>query len=139
MQFIEYPATRSCHIPADCYNLARLARKRIAGRLELNLPGMLDNTVLLGEHHWKCWNRKLDALLMSWEGFENGNRKGLVDPVECKLTVHHSYSRTIMWHLYDSLKLALKRELDYLAPATEASSTVLAWRLARQGPHCPVT
>lgn len=130
----DYPATIPCHVPADCFNLVRLVRKRIGGYVEINLPGMSDNTVVVGEDRWKCRNRKLGEVLLTWEDFRNGERSGLLEPVECTLTLHHSYSRTIIWHLYDSLKTAMQRELA----ANEAESgrlTVLAWPMGTRVPN----
>lgn len=132
MRFIEYPATIPCQIPADCFNLVRLARKRVGGYLEINLPGLSDNTMVVGDARWRCRNRKLGAVLLTWEDFRNGNRSGLLDPVECSLTMHHSYSRTIIWHLYESLKTAMQRELDGIEPRPSAPM-VIAWPLLRIG------
>jgi hypothetical protein len=108
---ISYPSQRTCWIPARCFNLAYLARIRTGGYLQLGLPGMSDNLIFLSAPNWRCWNRKLDAELISWSGFQNAKRDGLHEPVACTLTLHHPYSRTIIHRLYDSLITASDRRL----------------------------
>jgi hypothetical protein len=103
--------SRLDQIPGDCYNLARTAIRRSGGCLTVGLMGLSDNLILLTPSHWRCWNRQLDEDLLSWSGFRNNDRQGLLDPVVCTLTVHHSYSRTIIHRLYDSLTETLVREL----------------------------
>lgn len=108
--------TRPDEIPGDCYNLARTAIRRSGGCLTLGLMGLSDNLILLTPTHWRCWNRQLDKDLLSWSEFRNTERKGLLDPVGCTVTVHHSYSRTIIHRLYHSLTETLVREVTQYQP-----------------------
>jgi len=108
--------TRPDQIPGDCYNLARTAIRRSDGCLTLGLMGLADNLILLTPSHWRCWNRRLDEDLLSWSAFRNTERQGLLDPVACTLTVHHSYSRTIIHRVYHSLTETLVRELTQHQP-----------------------
>jgi len=101
------PSTRQCLVPGDCYNMARLARLRAGGYLEI---GMADNVVFLSASNWRCRSRKLGEDLLGWTDFRSSNRLGLRDPVECTLTVHHPFSRTIIHQIYDSLMARLRQE-----------------------------
>lgn len=107
-----YPSQRTCRIPAKCYNLAHLARKRAKGYLRVFLPGMTDYMVVLTGTGWQCWNRKLNQQLISWSGFKNGERSSLDEPVACTQILHHAYCRTIVFQVYDYILQAAERELE---------------------------
>ena len=113
--------TRPDQIPGDCYNLARLAIRRADGCVTLGLAGMSDNLILLAPTHWRCWNRQLDEDLLSWSGFRNADRLSLLDPVDCIQTVHHSYARTIIHHVYHCLRESLQRELQQHRPPEQGA------------------
>ena len=119
------PNVRSCQVPADCYNLSRLIQRLVGGSVELGLTDLSDNRVLLSTRHWSCWNRKLDAVLLSWDDFRPMHRSGLDDPVACTLTVHHPYSRTIIHHVYHGLTKRLRWELSCRQPVQ--TGRVIAW------------
>ena len=113
-----YPHSHEFRIPAKCFNLASLARSRSGGRLQIGLPGLSDNVIFLSASNWRCWNRKLNQDLISWRDFRNGHRTALHDPVACTLILHHSYSRTVIHRVYDSLITACRKNLDH-QPAGE--------------------
>ncbi len=128
------PDCRPCRIPAECYNLARLVgRASPTGSVALVLPGLSDNVLTLDGRHWSCWNRRLEATLLSWDAFRQGARRSLLDPVDCTLTVHHSYSRTIIHRVYDSLIERLRRELAGRR-AAPGRATLHAWPGGVAGP-----
>ena len=52
----------------------------------------------------QCWNRPLNTLLLTWHDFRIGERHDLAAPIGCTLSVHHSYSRTIIHRVYDSVE-----------------------------------
>ena len=110
---MSYPSEHNCRISAKCFNLVHLARVGAEGYLQMGLPGMSDNMILLSASHWRCWNRQLDTQLISWRGFKRGKRNGLHEPVECTLTLHHAYSRTVIHRIYESLIEASERRLRY--------------------------
>jgi hypothetical protein len=127
-----YPLVRRCQIPADCYNSAFLAQSRRGASLRFGLPGLSDNVMLLSPNLWRCWNRKLDQILVSWSDFEPGKRCALRDPVECSLTLHHSYSRTIIYQIYYSLAQVSERELRQLSSRIDGRILALADKRATQ-------
>ena len=114
MPQLAYPDARRCEIPAECFNMISLARRRAGGRLQLRLPDLTDNVMVITGSDWHCWNQKL-GLLLSWEGFRNGDRQRLDEPVSCTLMVHHSYSRTVIHRIYESLKLHLANRYEHRA------------------------
>lgn len=94
----------SCCVPATCFNRLRLLQQRQAGPLDFALPGLSDNVMLVNGIQWQCWNRPLNTLLLTWHDFRIGQRSNLTAPVECTLSVHHSYSRTIIHRVYTSVE-----------------------------------
>ena len=119
------PNVRGAQVPADCYNLSRQLHRVVGDCVDLGLTDLGDNRVLMSPNHWRCWNRKLDALLLSWDDFRPALRNGLGEPVVCTLTVHHPYSRTIIHRVYHSLAERLRWELSCHQPLETGS--VLAW------------
>ncbi|MET0104466.1 MAG: hypothetical protein ABW072_04865 [Sedimenticola sp.] len=104
MQPSTYLQVQECEIPADCFNRLNRIRQQSGGYLDFGMPGLGDNLMILRGHHWQVWNRRLNTLLMSWDDFRNGERKSLADPVKCTMRVHHSYGRTIIHHINDSIR-----------------------------------
>lgn len=129
MQTLTCLSEQPCEIPADCFNRISRLRQRSGGYLNVGLPGLCDNVLILRGHHWQLWNRRLDALLLSWEGFRNGERGGLSEPVRCTLKIHHSYSRTVIHHIYESMRCIR----DFTVPANSRDPAgcgrVLAFRI----------
>ncbi len=119
------PLTRPAEIPADCFNLSRLAQRRFGSTLQFWLPGLPGNLVNVSETEWRCWNRQLRADLLSWRGFEMGARRALDAPIACEMTVHHSYSRTILHRVHDSTAVYLRKLLERNQP--QGSGRVLPW------------
>jgi hypothetical protein len=111
MGSIAYTSNQQCLVPGDCYNMASLARLRAGGYLQVGLTDLSDNVVFLTASRWRCWNRRLNEDLLSWSDFHPGSRTSLDAPVECTLTIHHPYSRTIIYRVYDSLQRRLQHEL----------------------------
>jgi hypothetical protein len=112
-------------ISAECFNLVRMAQRHRGPTLEFGLPGLPGNRVRVGETEWRCWNRRLDADLLSWTNFEVTKRRDLNAPVACEMTVHHPYSRTVVHRINDSLTEYLRKLLARHQPAGEAK--VLLW------------
>jgi hypothetical protein len=110
-------STQIAKIPGDCYNLAQLARLRAGGYLQIGLD---DNLVFLRVSHWRCRNRRLGEDLLTWSDFRNGDRRGLQEPVECSLAIHHPYARTIIHQVYDRLRERLLAEQPYRDHGTRA-------------------
>lgn len=125
------PSTQQCLVPGDCYNMASLARLRAGGYLQVGLTGLSDNVIFLTASRWRCWNRALNQDLLSWGDFRRSTREGLDDPIECTLTVHHPYSRTIIHRVYDSLRERLQHELPPFDSAATDNLLILPPRPPR--------
>ncbi len=93
--------------------------------MDVGLTDLGDNRILLSAQDWRCWNRKLDALLLSWGDFRPAHRNGLDEAVACTLTVHHPYSRTIIHRVYHSLTERLRWELS--CRRSVEAGRVIAW------------
>jgi hypothetical protein len=123
------PLTRPVEIPAECFNLSRLAQRRFGPTLRFGLPGLPGNVVTVSETEWRCWNRQLHADLLSWSGFEIGARRALDAPIACEMTVHHSYSRTVLHRVHDSATVYLRKLLEQHRPTDRGQ--LLSWPRAR--------
>jgi hypothetical protein len=112
-------------IPAECFNLFRLAQRRCGGALEFALPGLPGNYLRATDQEWRCWNRRLRADLLSWRGFQVTARSALDAPVACEFTIHHPYSRTIVHRVHDAATDYLRRLVAQHTPAERGR--VIAW------------
>ena len=119
------PLTRPVEIPAECFNLSRLAQRRFGPTLQFWLPGLPGNLVSVSATEWRCWNRQLHADLLSWSGFEMSARRALDDPIACEMTVHHSYSRTVLHRVHDSTTVYLRKLLERHRPTERGR--LLSW------------
>ena len=124
---LEYPIPRSApaEIPAECFNLFRLAQHRCGGALYFCLPGLPGNYLRATSQEWRCWNRRLRADLLSWHRFQMTARGGLDEPVPCELTVHHPYSRTIVHRVHDAAAEYLRKLVAQHPP--ETCGQVITW------------
>lgn len=95
---------KSCLIPAVCFNRVRLLQRQRPDVLDFELPGLANNRMQISSREWICWNDRLRAPLLSWHDFEISDRCSLAEPVPCTLSIHHSYSRTVIFHIYESLE-----------------------------------
>lgn len=130
------PLTQPVEIPAECFNLSRLAQRRFGPTLAFWLPGLPGNLVSVSDTEWRCWNRHLRADLLSWRRFDMGARRSLDAPIACEMTVHHSYSRTVLHRVHAGTAAYLRALLER-QPPTE-TGRLLAWpRLATKArPIC---
>jgi hypothetical protein len=119
------PRSGTAEIPAECFNLFRLAQRRCGGTIEFCLPGLPGNYLRATDREWRCWNRRLRADLLSWEGFQLTARNGLDEPVTCELRVHHPYSRTIVHRVHDAATEYLRKLAAQHTPAQVGQ--VIAW------------
>lgn len=97
-------STQACEIPAEIFNRISLVRNKAEGYLSFELPGLSNNVLVITRSEWRCYNRRLDNLLLTWNKFHNGQRQNLAEPLKCLLTVHHPYSLAIIHRIYDSIR-----------------------------------
>lgn len=128
-----YPYSHQDRIPAECYNRLTVARLRAGGYFQLAVAGLSDNIMVISGAQWRCWNRRLGVLLLSWQNFRSRERTALDQPVDCTMTIHHSYSRTIIHRLYDGLMDGMNN-VENFSPEKQAAEILpitdrlpLAW------------
>jgi hypothetical protein len=121
------PETRPVEMPAACFNLCRQAQRRFGPRLELWLPGLPGNRVSVSDGERRCCNRRLKADLLTWSDFRVAARRALDEPVVCAMTVHHTYSRTILHRVHDSAADYLRRLLERDVHDLAECGRLLAW------------
>jgi hypothetical protein len=99
-------------IAATCYNAIRLALRRIANPLRVELPGHLGLCVILDDHVWLCVDGSQDDLpVLAWRDFEVHDRHALQDDVRCQLHLYHMQAGLVMGSALEALEHAVVGEL----------------------------
>jgi hypothetical protein len=130
----QYPSSQNSQVPAECYNRLRLAYSREGGYFQIPVVGLSDNIMMISGSQWRCWNRKLGVLLISWQDFRTSARTALDQPVPCTMTIHHSYSRTVIHRIYDGLLDTVKRTEPLIGDTPTARIVPITQHLQRP-PH----
>ncbi len=98
-------STHPARVPAERYNLVRLALRRLENPIRLQLPRLRTLDLILEDDAWVIVDRSLnDIPIMAWTHFEN--RTSLHDPVCCTQRHYHAHAGVIMasaWKSMDSL------------------------------------
>ncbi len=96
-------------IDAHCYNLARLALRRLPRRpIRVRLDGLRGLEVIIEDKYWLCIDSNAeDSPVLAWTDFETKGRSSLHEPVQCKLYLLHYHSGLVMGLALDALEQAL--------------------------------
>jgi len=92
-------------VPAELFNLVRLALMRLENPMRFPVPGLKHIEVLLDNETWICVDSSLnDIPVLAWTEFEASHRDSLVDPIACLYYTYHAHADKI----FDSV-------VDYMA------------------------
>jgi hypothetical protein len=99
-------------IDASCYNLARLALRRLPAPVRVDLEGLRGLEVIVEDEYWLCVDsNNEDRPVLAWTEFQTGDRHALHEPVKCSLYLLHYHAGLVMGMALDALEAALDRRL----------------------------
>lgn len=99
-------------VEAARYNRVRLALLRLGSPLRLALPDLRGLDMIMDERLWICVDRTLDDLpVLAWTEFETHGRRGLHEPVRCRLRFFHAHADDILEMVLDDVSLLLAERL----------------------------
>lgn len=100
-------------LDAHCYNLARLALRRLHRPIRLELDGLRGLDAIIEDRYWLCVDTFTgDHPVLAWADFQARNRSALHEPVQCSLYLLHQHSGLIMGEALDALERALDTRLS---------------------------
>ena len=106
-------------IDASCYNAIRLALRRIANPLRVDLPQHRGLSVILDDHVWFCVDGLHDDLpVLAWRDFEVHERSSLQEAVNCRLHLYHAQAGLIMGSALEALEIAVVEQLERVRTGT---------------------
>ncbi|HEY5604042.1 MAG TPA: hypothetical protein VIM41_13130 [Gammaproteobacteria bacterium] len=103
------------YVGATHFNRVRLSQLRLDSSLRLELFSLRGLDILIDDDAWVCIDRTLgDLPVLAWTEFDKRNRKGLHQPVPCKLRFYHNHADLICGTVLDDLGRILERRLAKL-------------------------
>ncbi len=107
-------------IDASCYNAIRLALRRIANPLRVDLPLHRGLSVILDDNVWFCVDSLHNDLpVLAWCDFEVRKRNSLQEPVNCRLHLYHTHAGLIMGSALEALESAVHQVLEQVRTGSE--------------------
>jgi hypothetical protein len=107
-------------IDASCYNAIRLALRRIANPLRVDLPRHRGLSVILEDHVWFCVDGLHEDLpVLAWRDFEVRERNSLQEAVNCRLYLYHTHAGLIMGSALEALEAAVRQGLEQVRTGSE--------------------
>lgn len=110
----DVPSLREIHtvIAPQRFNSIRLGLLRLGAPLRIELDGLRHLDMLLDDDAWICVDRSLNDLpVMAWTDFHTGARRGLNDPVTCRLRLFHSHAAVILNSTLEAVERKLGERL----------------------------
>ncbi len=103
------------YVGATHFNRVRLSQLRLDHSLRLELFSLRGLDIVIDDDAWVCIDRTLgDLPVLAWTDFDKRNRKGLHQPVPCKLRFYHNHADLICGTVLDDLGRILERRLSKL-------------------------
>ncbi len=100
-------------IDASCYNAIRLALRRIANPLRVDLARHRGLSVILDNQVWFCVDGlHEDMPVLAWRDFEVRERNSLQEAVNCRLYLYHTHAGLIMGSALEALESAIREALE---------------------------
>ena len=83
-------------VPAELFNLVRLALVRLGSPLQFPVPGLKNIEITLDAETWVCSDSSLnDIPILAWTEFEASHRESLVEPIICQYYTYHIHADKI--------------------------------------------
>jgi len=84
-------------VPAEFFNLVKLALLRLKSPIEFSIPDLKNIEILLDEETWICFDSSLnDIPILAWTDFEIAHRETLHEPISCQLYCYHMHAKKIL-------------------------------------------
>ncbi|WP_455208794.1 hypothetical protein [Kaarinaea lacus] len=100
------------YVGATHFNRVRLSQLRLDPSLRLELFSLRGLDIVIDDDAWVCIDRTLgDLPVLAWTDFDKNSRKGLHQPVPCKLRFYHNHADLICGTVLDDLGRILERRL----------------------------
>ena len=121
--------TRTDHIRAQDYNLAKIALKRINSSIRLELPNLRTLDFIVEDDIWVIVDRSLnDIPVIAWLDFKDQERTTLHEDITCERRSYHTHALIIIDKALEALQLMLGEMLD--GASKDNSSSILEFRTA---------
>lgn len=89
-------SSETTSVPAELFNLVRLALIRLGNPLRFSVKGLKDLDLMLDNETWICVDSSLnDIPVLAWTEFEAGHRESLVEPIACRYYTYHAHADKI--------------------------------------------
>ena len=125
LQNVPVYETRQSTVPAEHFNLARMALKRLKNPLRITLPKLRSLDLILEDDAWIVVDRELnDVPVLAWLEFVTKNR-ALHEPVPCRQNLYHMHGKIIVDKTLDAMALILGELLADAYPEEPGGISVL--------------
>jgi hypothetical protein len=102
----------SGRLPAEQFNRVKLGLLRLANPLRLELRHLRTLDLCLSDDHWVCVDRAMNDLpVIAWTDFRTASRRGLHEPVECRVRYYHAHAGVILKTLFADMGALLDERL----------------------------
>ena len=119
-------------VSAPRYNRVRLALARLDNPARLELTGMHDLELILTDSAWLCIDTGLGNLpVLAWKAFETEQRKGLHEPVACRIDYYNLHAELIKDRVLEIMDRLLAARLQRRKSATTGQVSYLGAKLRR--------
>ena len=89
-------SSESTTVPAELFNLVRLALMRLGNPLRFPITGLKNLEIMLDDETWICVDSSLnDIPVLAWTEFEASHRDSLVEPISCQYYTYHAHADKI--------------------------------------------
>lgn len=104
-------------VEAIHYNQIRLALRRLANPIRLELINQRNIDMLIDNDSWVCVDRNMDDMpIAAWTDFETQDRNNLLAPVKCNLHYYHGAAGMIVRDALSITHRLLSEQLVGAAP-----------------------
>jgi hypothetical protein len=104
--------SRQTSVPAEVFNIVRIASKRLKVPLHISLPKLRTLELVLDDETWIVVDNNLnDIPVMAWLDFQTKGR-ALHEAVMCRLNLYHIHADLIHDRVMESMVLILGEMLD---------------------------
>lgn len=118
--------TSQTSVPAEAFNLARIAIKRLESSLHIKLPKLRTLELIIDNETWIVVDNSLNNVpVMAWLDFQTQDR-ALHEDVPCRLNLYHIHAKIIHDRVLEAMVLILGEMLDEAGETGDGSVSSLS-------------